>query len=80
MPDCTQDHLMTGVLAPTIRMEDQPRRWLARRPGHPQRLQHQLARHMPGNGPADNLAGEQIMNSLVRPELPTAARVHARFK
>ena len=53
-------HLLTGVLAAAIRVEDQPRRGFPGRVSHSQRVQHQLTPHMPSNGPADNFAGKQI--------------------
>ena len=55
-------YLGAGVLAATIRVEDQSLRGFAHPMGHLQGVQHELARHVAGNRPADDPAGEQIQN------------------
>ena len=53
-------HLVTGVLATAIRVEDQARRWFTHRVCHPQGIEYQLLRHVASHRPADDPAGEQI--------------------
>ena len=55
-------HLGTGILAATIRVEDQPTPRFAHPVGHLQGVQHQLPRHVPCNCPADDPARVQIEN------------------
>lgn len=53
-------YLATGVLATPVGMKQQSRCRRLRGLRHPQRIQHQLTRHMLGHCPANNTAGEPI--------------------
>ena len=53
-------HLVTGVLAAAVRVEDQTRRGFTHRLRHPQGIEHQLSRHVLSNRPTDDPACEQI--------------------
>jgi hypothetical protein len=52
--------IAAGILASTVRMEDQTYPRPPPKPSHPQSVDHQLPRHPPGHGEADHLTAEQI--------------------